>query len=259
MEFIKLPANYEYVERYIPPRCRKERERIIRSDCEVNVPSVAAEEAPVAFRHKDCWFPKLVVYRWWNGRLYHRIPYRTKYCNANGWYPLRKLKTSFVKTYFPTYDQKQSKAECLDALNKESGSYLIINRNEVWHTCGEPRYVIMTFGLGGNHASTALMIDNEYNRNIPGARYFNALDRDAAVKEAVRVALARGDTDSVASIKRSWKISVLIPEAVHCDPSKEAGPGDPFLNKLENLTEVAKDPIIGGLLVIAATHQEIFD
>ena len=254
MEYIKFPANYEYRESYIPPRCRKPRERVIHGDCEVEVPSITADEAPIAFTHSYCFFPRRVTYRYWKGCLYHRVPKRVRY--DEGWLPVKSLKTKFVRSYIPFYEHKTSEAECLEALRDWAGAYLIISGNQVWHTCGEPRYVIMTFGLGGNHASTALMIDNGYNPNIAGERYFSALDYDAALKEALRVALARGDTNSIDSIKRSARIRVLLPEAVHCDPEKEAGPGDPFLNKLEALTEVAKDPLISACLVIGATAQE---
>lgn len=257
MKYIKLPANYEYVESYIPPRCRKSRERIVHGDCEVEVPSITANEAPIAFRHRACWFPQTVTYRYWNNRLYRRVPYHECLANAKGWYPMKEFKASFKRSYIPCYEQKMSKEECLEALRDWADSYLIINGDQVWRTCGEPRYVIATFGLGGNHASTALMIDNEYNPNIAAKYYFNALDRDAAVREAVRVALARGDTDSVSSIKRAWKITVLIPEAAQCNPAMEAGPGDPFLNKLEVITEVAKDPVTSACLIMGAVAEEI--
>ena len=44
----------------------------IRETIEVDIPAVTSKEAPIAFTHKDCWFPKTRVFRWFNGSLYSR-------------------------------------------------------------------------------------------------------------------------------------------------------------------------------------------
>ena len=151
---------------------------------------------------------------------------------------------------------KDNREEGVAYAKKEASAFIIINGREVWVKTGEPRYEIATFGLGGNHTETALMISTRYNDNVSAGRYFTALQRKEAVAEAIRVALARGNTNSVPRIKRAWKINVHIPEAVKCDPQKEAGPGDPFLNQLEDITTV-KDPLAAGLLAIGLLSKEL--
>lgn len=225
----------------------------IRETIEVDIPAVTSKEAPIAFTHRHCWFPQTRVYRWFNGNLYMR---KTKWsAKETGWETLTEFRRRLCDGCIPRSDvQDNSEAGRQYAIEKAS-CYLILNGREVWFKAGEPRYVVITFGLGGNHAETTLMIDNEYNSNIAGDRYFNVLQRSEAVKEAIRVALARGDTNSVASIKHSWKITVKIPEAVKCDPPREAGPGNPFLNALDAATTV-KDPVAAGLLAVGLTAKE---
>lgn len=256
MKNIRFPADYAFIESYIPPRCRKPREREIKGICSVSVPSVTSDEAPVAMRHKECWWPSIYEYRWYRKKLYKRVPYRDYLCGAEGWWPLEELSKHFHKGYIPSYEHGKDEADAIAKRKEHAKEFLIVDRDQVWKRVGEPRYVIATFGLGRNHASTALMIDNSYNSNISADRYFNALEREKAVERCVEVALDRGDTDSVDPIRNSWPIEVLIPEAVRCRPSKEAGPGNPFQNMLEGLTEMAgSQGEVAALVMIAATSQ----
>lgn len=225
----------------------------IRGTIEVDIPAVTSKEAPIAFTHKDCWFPKTRVFRWFNGSLYSRKTKRS--AKETGWETLTEFRRWLSNGYIAHYETQNSRESGRQYAVKKTSRYLILNGREVWVKSGEPRYVIATFGLGGNHAETALMIDHRYNHNIAGSRYFNALQRDEAVKEAIRVALDRGDTNSVPAIKRTWKITVKIPEAVRCDPPSETGPGDPFLNTLDAVTTV-KDPMIAGLIAIGMAVKE---
>ena len=247
---IQFEADYAYNESYIPPRCRKPRIREVHGPCTVSIPTITSDKAPVAMRHQHCWFPEIWEYRWFNQQLYRRSPYSSYYARAEGWYPLEELKKRFRKRYFSPYEIKEDAAGGIQACQEEADRYLIINGDEVWEVVGEPRYVIVTFGLGHNHASTALMIDNFYNSNIRGDFYFSALERKKAVERCVEVALARGDTNSVEDIRDSWPIEVLIPEAVRCNPAKEAGPGNEFLNSLESLIECSDSQAEAAALVI---------
>lgn len=258
MKNVCFPADYAFIESYIPPRCRKPREREVKGVCSVSVPSVISDEAPVAMRHEDCWWrPKVIEYRWYRKKLYKRVLFSDYLCNAEGWWPLEELKKHFHKSYIPYYQYGQDEADAIAKCKEHAKEFLIVDGNQIWKRVGEPRYVIATFGLGHNHASTALMIDNEYNSNISADRYFNALEREKAIERCVEVALNRGDTDSVDDIRDSWPIEVLIPEAVRCKPAKEAGPGDEFLNLLSKLTVGAGSQMEAAVLVIAATGAQI--
>jgi len=69
------------------------------------------------------------------------------------------------------------------------------------------------------------------------------------------VAERRGDTNDVGKFEKM--IEVLIPEAVTIRPEAEHGEGDPFINKINAITEAAPDSTTAGLLAIMATAQEI--
>ncbi len=244
---MQFTVAYKFEEAYIPPRCRKPRIRDVVETMTLDIPAARSAEAPIAFTHNDCWFPKKKVYRWFKGNLYARE--LRHIAGERAWMPLKDLRRDFSKTNIPRYMVKSSREEAVEAARDWASNYLILNGNEVWSKTGEPRYVIETFGLGCNHGGTALMIHDSYNGNIAGSRYYTALQRDEAVEEAVRVALARGDTDYVKHIKRSDKIIVKIPEAVRCNPPAEAGPGDSFSNTLDALSTL-KCPAAAGLLAI---------
>ena len=100
-----------------------------------------------------------------------------------------------------------------------------------------------------------LFVEEYYNQNIAASNYFSALDGDKAVAYANKVAERRGDTNDVGKFEKM--IEVLIPEAVTIRPEAEHGEGDPFINKINAITEAAPDSTTAGLLAIMATAQEI--
>lgn len=131
--------------------------------------------------------------------------------------------------------------------------------NIVYSVVGEPRYVLMTFGLGHNHGGTSLMIDNYYNSNISKNCYFNALERDKAIAETINTATRRGDDESIDRIGKSYNIEVLIPQAVHCKPQLEHGEGDPFINSLNAITESSStigEAAIFSMLVLSSEMKK---
>ena len=121
---------------------------------------------------------------------------------------------------------------------------------------------MQTFGLGHNHAGTSVFVEWSYNPNIAASRYYNANDRVAMQEGFRRVALGRGDTDSVPAYEgrvaagTDERIEVLIPWAFTCDPASEHGSGDEFLNGLESLAAGACGVFEAGLLALAFTAKE---
>lgn len=117
---------------------------------------------------------------------------------------------------------------------------------------GEPRYVVMTFGLGNNHGGTSLSQDTYYNGNISKKCYFNANQYEEALASAIKTANGRGDNESIERIKSEInKIVVLIPEAVKLNPNKDHGNGSQFLNDIEE--GIQSMGALGGL-VMATSH-----
>lgn len=270
----EFKADFKFEEEYIPPRCRKPRFRETQSQTVVKIPVVEAAEAPVAMYHMDgltsCRTRYRKEYRLYNGNLYEREKilayaddgslYRTMQTVSN-------LKAAIGKSFLrgeprdeqwhPVHTLEDAKA----AIQREYAKYLFIRiggRTQVWVLTGEPQYCIYTFGLGHNHGGigTSLSIENQFNSNIGKERYFDALHWKEAKAEAMRIAKRRGDTDSFQYIRKADTIKVLIPEAVTCH-TEDAGEGNPFINKLNAITEVGSDALTTGLLAIAITDAEI--
>ena len=147
-------------------------------------------------------------------------------------------------------------SEIVDNMQARANKYISLD-GELWKECGEPRYVVNTFGLGHNHGGTAMFIEEFYNSNISSKNYFNAVDRDKAITYAKETAIARGDTDSVKRIGKMENIEVLIPEFFKVDPEKEHGEGNAFLNLLEDMVTSSNNATEAGILVTLATASEI--
>lgn len=271
---VEYPAEFRFEEEYIPPRCRKPRFRETQAQTVVKIPMVEANEAPVAMYHMDglvsCNTRYRKEYRWYNGSLYART--KISKCNDDGssyrtMQTVSNLKAAIGKSFLrckprdeqwnPVHTLEDAKA----AIQREYDKYLLIKiggRTQVWSLIGEPRYCIYTFGLGHNHGGigTSLDIDNRFNPNISKDRYFDALHYKEAKAEAMRIAKCRGDTKSFKYIRTADEIKVLIPEAVTVN-TEDAGEGNPFINKLNAITEVGSDTLTTGLLAIAITDAEI--
>ena len=156
---------------------------------------------------------------------------------------------------------RRTKRQARRAAREAAGQFLVVD-GAPWRACGEPRYVVQTFGLGHNHAGTSVFVEWSYNPNIAASRYYNANDRVAMQEGFRRVALGRGDTDSVPAYEgrvaagTDERIEVLIPWAFTCDPASEHGSGDEFLNGLESLAAGACGVFEAGLLALAFTAKE---
>jgi len=150
---------------------------------------------------------------------------------------------------------ERSKEDMLRSVAAFMDSHLMID-GVIYKQTNEPRYVVMTFGLGHNHGGTAMMITQHYNSNISKDCYFTALERDKAVAYADKVAKARGDTKNVGTFDSDTTIKVFMPEMVHCDPQREHGDGDPFMNSMEALVQCSGSAMEAGLLVMSATGTQ---
>lgn len=255
---MKFKVIYAFMEEYIPPRCRKPRIRTVENEMAVTIKEITSDEAPVAMtvtdyemRHDSFKLYK-TDYRWYRNKLYK---------------PARdSMGANILDAYTPENIQHdlnwqglgyggKTEEERRSAIRVCAKSFLIID-GEIWETAGEPRYCIYTFGLGHNHGGTSLSINTHYNSNIGKDRYFNALQREEAIREFERIALGRGDNESVTG-EYEKNIEVFIPESVKCKPNKQHGDGCPFMNKLYGITEIAPDKETAALLCMVATAREI--
>jgi len=247
MRKITAVIPYTYGEEIIPPRCRKPRPVRRKAVARVAISVVDASEAPVAIveiNHRDTR-----TYRWFNKRLYALKQMRQRNGTPNDYegQTLEQFEAAPVREHGAFWsDCKGARRSALEWAR----SILFVN-NMRWELVGEPRYVVMTFGLGCNHGlgwGTCLCSDNSYNSNISRDRYFRADEFDLAVAFATATAKGRGDTKALPILKQKpTAFEVLIPEAIRLRPSKEHGKGDPFINRVEGIITAVKDPVLAGL------------
>lgn len=254
---MEIQTEFKFRRSYLPtPRCRKWRQREEKSATAVTVPEVTAAEAPVAFRVTEYDMhtggPATTPYLLWHGRLWRPRMWYEEVCGTEGALPPEELHQIISRSY-RTF---QSEEEAIKSENAVASDYLIVD-GVVYFITDEPRYVVMTFGLGHNHGGTAIFVETGYNSNISHERYFTALERGKALAAARRIASNRGDTEDLPHLGDHKNIEVLLPEAVKCNPAKDHGDGDPFMNGLEALTETADSAAEAGILVLTKTLSEL--
>ena len=267
--------NVEFwnTEKYLPTkRHRVLRERYVKNSVDVNVKELKENEFPVAFIVKDYgwlyeeenkdadWGIITTEIRTYKGKLWKAVRYSECVSHATGWMPISYIKNR-IQDYAPCWKGGESFSEasiimesniseCKKNIRKKSKGYIIFD-GKVWTSCGEPMYVINTFGLGHNHGGTGFFVEYFYNSNISNKNYFNALERDKAIAYGKQVALNRGDTKSVDGMGEHDIIEVLMPEMVKRKPQKEHGNGDEFLNSIEEIISGTDSTLEAGLLTMA--------
>lgn len=272
--------NIEFwnMEKYLPTkRHRKLRERYVKNSMDVEIKEVTEKDFPVAFIVHDYQsvYENAKFYndfngngeykmfseeiRTYDGKLY--MPVRVTHGSAISlcFEPLEYIKKK-IENYAPYWKggegfteasiiKEDNIAECKENILRKAEDYIIYN-GKVWGICGEPMYVINTFGLGHNHGRTGFFIEYHYNPNISNKNYFNALEREKAIAYGKKVAANRGDTQSIKEMGDHDIIEVLMPEMVHRNPQKDHGEGDSFLNFLESMISGTDSSTEAGLIAV---------
>lgn len=285
---MNLKVDFTYEEKYLrTSRCRKPLARTREGIYELAIKELAKAECPIAavvhdmksvyegatttadFEGNGEYKMFAEPYRVHNGKFY-------KFCRASYGAAISTAQTELkyviadIKSDLYRYSLYEKEnlfsdksvyisdnlSEIVDNMQTRANKYISLD-GELWKECGEPRYVVNTFGLGHNHGGTAMFIEEFYNSNISSKNYFNAVDRDKAITYAKETAIARGDTDSVKRIGKMENIEVLIPEFFKVDPEKEHGEGNAFLNLLEDMVTSSNNATEAGILVTLATASEI--
>ena len=269
---MKITIPYRYTEEVIPKRCRKPRRVEQGASISLTIHEVSGQEAPVAIvSHGHNWGedgdmqPALTLYRWWRKRLYLRAKFQRV---SRGQYETQNAAQFTTDPYpyelnpnlgrYETYFY-QTKGERQKGFRAWAQSVLFVD-GERWESVGEPRYVIMTFGLGCNHGlghGTDLCTDTSYNSNISRDRYFRIDQFEQAVAETARIATGRGDTKALPVIEKQNPdtFEILIPEAVRLNPHKEHGTGCAFINQMESVIEGVKNPTVAGFMGMALAFR----
>ena len=230
---MQVKILFSYVENIVPPRCRNPRPvRFHDGELKIHIREIESADAPVALRAEGSLLrnPDLhytLVYRWWKNQLWS--PIRIDCGQPRGmsagkedwayepWPDVLDLRTQDAMLSAYSYDLSVCTHEGRHAiesyLKRAARSHVLID-GVPHRPAAEPRYVVMTFGLGQNHGGTACMIDNYYNSNISREAYFNLLERDLAIKRATAIATERGDTKCLPIKPHGPAWQILLPEAL---------------------------------------------
>lgn len=235
---MKIKTCIKYEEGYLPtPRHRKLRYNVIEEFIYDNLAETTMENLKLAFEDNSYnGKGKIYLFR---KNLWRKAKVSDICCDDEG-----KFKTpleAFIywrgisSEFFPRKwrdGEHPDKKRMLKAVRNDTKKFLLVD-GELYTQTTEPRYVVMTFGLGHNHGGTALMVTNYYNPNIRKDCYFSALQGDEAVAYANEKAKARGDTDDVGKFEK--QIVVHLPELVKVNPNKQHGNGNELLNSMETI------------------------
>lgn len=279
---MKISAKFWSTIEYLPNRkYKKPRTTYVKKEALVDIKELTEKDFPTAFivhdyntiikenGESDFSFFSTEI-KTHNGKLFKALRYSDIKYQAGGWAPILSLLSIFEERKPYSYYDLSEKEKLTDQsiilsdntndqlnyLSEKSESYIIYD-DKIWRECGEPMYNITTFGLGHNHGGTGFFISYHYNPNISYKNYFNALQRDEAIKYGKEVALGRGDTESVEGMGDYDIIEVLMPEMVKRNPVKDHGDGDPFLNSIESLIEGSRNKGEAALLSMALLGAEL--
>ena len=259
---LKITVPFTYTEGYLPtPRCRKLRYREAQSEHEAVIREVTKEDFPVAIRFQNYIMRmdkpgrKWIDLHWFEGRLWKLSRYSDIHANRD-WDELTPVEALswYLRPHPFQVTASPNKEKCIECIDNMAKDWVCFNGN-LYVPCGEPMYNICTFGLGHNHAGigTSLDVECHYNPNLPSKWYFNAFEREKAIAAAKEIAYRRGDTKSIPYIEDAEQIEVLMPECIKEDPQSWDKPGDPWMNRMEAITECAGDPLAAGLAVMMAS------
>lgn len=228
---MKVSVQFSFIETVIPPGRRKAVDVVQNSGrLTATIKTISSEDAPVAIvAHMAVAGTEtqiLVPYRWYQGKLWtptalrSHQPYESPYRKGFFGFEVppaeldltdnsREARNRYLGADWETGSQEATARAIRGALRG-----LLIIDGLVHREASEPRYVVMTFGLGRNHGGTALMTDDHFNSNLNRSSYFSLLDLEAAKARATEIATNRGDTKCLPIAVNGPVYQVLLPEAI---------------------------------------------
>lgn len=214
---MEIKRTLEIYEKYLPsPRCRKWRSRFVQGEFTAKIREATLSDAPVVLKVHDYeTFAEglhTTDYRLYDGKLYVPALYG-RYHNCEKGEYTNPVTVANDLNRLMICGGRASRESVAAEYQREADKLLILD-GTVWIKATEPFYAVQCFGLGGNHGGTSLMIDRNWHHAFDEDTY-SALERETAVKEAVQIALGRGDTESVAHIQNNaYRIEVLDPSVI---------------------------------------------
>lgn len=229
---MKIKTWIKYEERYLPKGCRKSRYREREDYINVNLREVDSNDLQLAFEDNS-YEGKGEIY-YYEGNLYCKTKMPNE-CIVEHLRERRKIDTPLdylvwcnenCSKYFlfrwdrEEYGKDTSREAVINKAKEDMRDYILV-AGELYEKCTEPRYVIITFGLGHNHGGTGMLCQYHYNPNISRKNYFSALQGEQAAAYANQVALERGDTINVGTFRPF--IVCHMPELVKINSNKQHG------------------------------------
>lgn len=192
-----------------------------------SIPEVSSQEAPAALIKTVQG--ERIEYRHFGGRLWTPDDSITAQAEISTSAPKSSLEILFSRQF----RRSGGRNECISQMN-ELISNLIAIDGRMHIKADEPFYHVMTFGLGGNHGSTALVVGSTPH---DGHSRFNIQDYPAAKQLADMVSSNRRDRVAVSLPEETFE--VIIPEALTI-------PRRPYLSKSFSPTDRAGLKVIRG-------------
>ena len=248
--FRNVLVLFGYAEQYVPPRCRNPRTRLCDDgQVVIKIPEVSGEQAPIALRSRGRFLSNdeqyTVEFRWFANRLWTAVNVRSGEPESRttgqqdyawpSWQETLDLRRPGANDGhnvswdfgFSQSGRTHSKAEVLANIEDFASRHLIVD-GVAYRPNGEPRYVVMTFGLGRNHGGTSVFVESSRNSNIRDDRYFSLLERETALATGREIATGRGDTDALPMKVTGPEWDILMPEAILFRPSRAANRTRPY-------------------------------
>lgn len=255
---MKIKTWIKYEESYLPPRCRKLRYKECEDYINANLAEASIDNVSLAFEDNS-YAGKGKIY-YFKNKLWSKVEKNSLIAGDTEKYKdaleILKYLNEHYSWYFPRLwrdGEHPDRKHMLSVVRKEMQKYLLID-GVLYKQTAEPRYVIVTFGLGHNHGGTGMLCEYHYNDNIGKQNYFSALQGNEAVAYANYVAKRRGDTNNVGKFEPF--IICHMPELVKIKPNKQHGDGNKFLNDMEDMICNTDNIMEAGLLAMCMCNKE---
>lgn len=212
---MKQSIRFSYTEEYLPtPRCRKLREREVKSSITVNIRKCSTEDAPLVMivTSYDCEERDIRAFK---GKLYRNVQWHNM--KRGDGEPLMQNETihtinwQFLIWGNDYYNDSRWTGEKGDAtskakIRKSANKFLVID-NMVFERTTEPIYNITCFGCND---SAGMFVDYE-NKDSKYCHNYSALQREECHRELKRIlSHSRRNYDN----SENYNIKVLAPEYV---------------------------------------------
>lgn len=252
---MQITIAFKYEERYLPSRRHRiPHVREVDASATAEIAQLSLAEAPVAFRmHHRPLGGRPIDYHWHADKIYTHwkvSPYSGK--------PYRQARARDLRGPGPLYGWKPwpSHEDGEKAIHTWADQFRIID-GRICRETSEPRYVVMTFGLGHNHGlgwGTSLSVDDGFNPNIPTERYWRIDQEREANAAGWAIAQRRGDTKAKDHFKRRLyeRFEIFISEAVRMQRNDRSDPVNDFSAKATTITEAGLPPVVAAFALFAA-------